>query len=321
MSFAKEAWQITIQNEVHLVGFAFLVYDHIITLDTEIRCLWNRRKFASAYSFFFIRYFGLASNIPAAAFQFLTLSPLGYVQEGLSFPQQHLTPSHVAASNGASATPTSSSSYNGWEVVLGLRMYALYNRSRRILWLVGVVSVLLMGFSVWTTQGQQGSLMTVLPGCHPRLAPSTAHRFALSWAVLYAFDTLIFGLTLYHGISMRRKLGSHSPMALHQIILRDGILYFGVLVLSNLANVLTLVGNDDSAAPQPILPGTFATLGNCISITMMSRMMLNLHAQADQGIMKVQSDSGFFAEVPSAIPLRAYPPSSAAYPYAMGSRV
>ncbi|KAJ7177068.1 hypothetical protein C8R46DRAFT_1346949 [Mycena filopes] len=290
MSFAKEAWQITIQNEVHLVGFAFLVYDHIITLDTEIRCLWNRRKFASAYSFFFIRYFGLASNIPAAAFQFLTLSPLGCQQWSVGYSYIILFMQWVIC------------------IVLGLRMYALYNRSRRILWLVGVVSVLLMGFSVWTTQGQQGSLMT---------APSTAHRFALSWAVLYAFDTLIFGLTLYHGIAMRRKLGSHSPMALHQIILRDGILYFGVLVISNLANVLTLVGNDDS----PILPGTFATLGNCISITMMSRMMLNLHAQADQGIMKVQSDSGWFAEVPTAIPLRAYPPSSAAYPYAMGSRV
>ncbi|KAJ7035990.1 hypothetical protein C8F04DRAFT_1096586 [Mycena alexandri] len=102
---------------------------------------------------------------------------------------------------------------------------------------------------------------------------------------------MILILTLYHAISMRRKLGQQSPMPLHQIILRDGILYFGVRVLSNLANVLTLVGNDGS----PILPGTFAPLGNCISITMVSRLMLNLHEKAAQGIMKVNSS---FSELP-----------------------
>ncbi|KAJ7025840.1 hypothetical protein C8F04DRAFT_127253 [Mycena alexandri] len=77
MSVTKEAWQITIENEVHLVGITLLVYDHLITLDTEIRCLWNRRKFASAYSFFLIRYLGLASNIPTALFRFAHFPCLG----------------------------------------------------------------------------------------------------------------------------------------------------------------------------------------------------------------------------------------------------
>ncbi|KAJ6533403.1 hypothetical protein DFH09DRAFT_1325710 [Mycena vulgaris] len=94
----SEAGQIIFQTCFHLAGIcghllpvssyssddsskAFLFWDHILTLDTEIHFLWKRCRFASAYSFFTIRYFAFASNIPGVAFLFFTIPTNSYTLE------------------------------------------------------------------------------------------------------------------------------------------------------------------------------------------------------------------------------------------------
>ncbi|KAJ7090992.1 hypothetical protein C8R44DRAFT_891689 [Mycena epipterygia] len=76
---ATQAREILVQDYLHVFGVSFLFWDHFLTLDIEVRYLWNRRKFASAYSFFIIRYFGFFSNIPGVTLLFTTLPFEGFV--------------------------------------------------------------------------------------------------------------------------------------------------------------------------------------------------------------------------------------------------
>ncbi|KAJ6562119.1 hypothetical protein B0H19DRAFT_1259722 [Mycena capillaripes] len=102
---------------------------------------------------------------------------------------------------------------------------------------------------------------------------------AASWGALFVFDVIIFGLTVSNGWLTRRRMGPEVTMPLHILIIRDGALYFAVMLLSNLANILTFITH------SPVLPGSLATFATCISATMMSRLMLNLHEKAEGGIL------------------------------------
>ncbi|KAG5734400.1 hypothetical protein E4T56_gene7159 [Termitomyces sp. T112] len=59
---------------------------------------------------------------------------------------------------------------------------------------------------------------------------------------------------------------------------KDGAIYFAVMAFANLANILTfyLCG--------PFMRGGLSTFASGISVTMISRLMLNLHENANAGI-------------------------------------
>ncbi|KAI6012069.1 hypothetical protein PISMIDRAFT_332445 [Pisolithus microcarpus 441] len=70
----------------------------------------------------------------------------------------------------------------------------------------------------------------------------------------------------------------HSKPDLVVLLLRDGAIYFGIVAIANLANIVSFY-----AAPE-LLKGGLSTFSICIAITMVSRLMLNLHKTADTGI-------------------------------------
>jgi len=57
------------------------------------------------------------------------------------------------------------------------------------------------------------------------------------WASVLVFDTLVFVLTLYRRLVVGRTL-EHGLFAL---MLRDGIIFYGVLLALYVSNVLTLL--------------------------------------------------------------------------------
>ncbi|KAK7457757.1 hypothetical protein VKT23_010096 [Stygiomarasmius scandens] len=59
---------------------------------------------------------------------------------------------------------------------------------------------------------------------------------------------------------------------------RDGAIYYGVMVLVNLANMITYYTMGSN------MKGGLSTFASSISVTMMSRLMLNLHKTADEGL-------------------------------------
>ncbi|KAJ7121619.1 hypothetical protein C8R44DRAFT_786561 [Mycena epipterygia] len=165
-------------------------------------------------------------------------------------------------------------------VVMIIRIYALYGRSARVLWsLIGIASCLI-AVTLWSLQqGQHGFPITILSGCHLGVVQSASYHLAASWECLFAFDTIIFTMTIYNAYMTRRRIGQLSSMPIYSLLIRDGAMYFAAVALANLANIITFLING------PLIPGSLATFATCMSVVMMARLMLNLHERTDYGVL------------------------------------
>ncbi|KAF5318709.1 hypothetical protein D9619_010635 [Psilocybe cf. subviscida] len=120
-------------------------------------------------------------------------------------------------------------------------------------------------------------------------------RIAGAWEALLVYDCIIFGLTIFKTWSARHHhviTGISIPLT--TLLLRDGAIYFAVLVFCNLLNILTFyvrivllfpgISLTPLAFTGPFLRGELAAFATCMSIVMICRLMLNLHRIVDSGI-------------------------------------
>ncbi|KAF7350273.1 hypothetical protein MVEN_01331300 [Mycena venus] len=258
------AQRIILLDYGHLIGLTILYFDHLISLgtnksiyssrfpknsfaDTEINLLWRRRKSLSAYWFYINRYFGFFSGISVSALPFLTLSSEACKHYSF-FRETVIVATQVIAG-----------------IIMVIRVYALYGRDWRILWsMLGIGGI---------------SFGRLLGGNYSLALDSIRLILIFCWLDkgLFIFDTVIFALTVYNAYRTRRSM-IPSPN-LYTLVVRDGAMYFGIMALSNLANIASYYFSG------PILPGSLATFASCVSITMISRMILNLHEHANIGIL------------------------------------
>ncbi|KAJ7459993.1 hypothetical protein B0H11DRAFT_2316078 [Mycena galericulata] len=273
---------IVTQNSCHLFAIAFLYWDHLITLDAEIRYLWRRPKSSGAFLFFGVRYGALLGNIPVTVFSFVNLSPPGFARS-LRFTLPQLIISRCLL-YGLMHEIFQVSIQVLVSAIMVQRMYALYSGDKRILWSLIATMTLLMVIILWLVQNEHSYFMVpVLSGCHPTMPRESSYHMAGAWGALFVFDTIIFALTIFNAYATRRKmgLGAHTDtgtcMPMHALIIRDGAMYFAAMALANLANITTFV----IAGSLPLIPGTLATFATCISATMASRLVLNIHKQVD----------------------------------------
>jgi len=257
------ARDIFAHNFLHLAAITFLFYDHLITSGNEIDYLWRRPKSASAYWFFFNRYFAFFGNITVTALEFTSL-PLQSCKQYNLFRQLMLVLNQVLVC-----------------ILLTLRIYALYSCSVRILtYMVGSGAVL-AGISCWALFGQKSAPAQQSSGCHIGLSRVTAIRLASAWEALFIYDSILFSLIVLKTWRTRKDFSmnaSRTAVPILYIIFRDGATYFAVMALANLTNILTFYLCD------PFMRGVLSTFASAISVTMMSRLMLNLHETAESGI-------------------------------------
>ncbi|KAJ3801772.1 hypothetical protein GGU11DRAFT_875083 [Lentinula aff. detonsa] len=126
---------------------------------------------------------------------------------------------------------------------------------------------------------------------------------AAAWEALFLYDSMLFLMTLHKAYKTRHELRQERlRIPLVVIILRDGMeysesiliviakasnlllflrvgsIYFGVMALANLVNISTFY------YPDPFLRGALCTFASSMSVTMMSRLMINLHKIAETGL-------------------------------------
>ncbi|KAJ7466805.1 hypothetical protein B0H11DRAFT_2047752 [Mycena galericulata] len=266
--------QLVADNYLHLLGITILYWDHTITLDAEINLVWSRAKSLSSWCFFVNRYFAFLSEIVAAASPLLSVSTdiclrFSLFTEVVLFCTQVIT-----------------------GVVMIIRVYAIFGRSRRILCFMIAAGLCAIGVGVWSVTGQQGSRSMVEGGCHYALMPSTSYRLAGSWEALFGFDTMIFALTIYYAYSAHRQRMPQTD--LHTVIVRDGIL----MALANLPNISTYYVRSLATFANWWEPqfldnfwAHFISVGCSMSVTMISRLILSLHEHADAGILTDSAES------------------------------
>ncbi|KAH9901071.1 hypothetical protein C8Q73DRAFT_786477 [Cubamyces lactineus] len=161
-------------------------------------------------------------------------------------------------------------------ILLVIRTYALYDRSRRILLLLIVTHLAgaFMCLAAIVTSLSPAKTKTPLPftftGCDLSLTNTQGIHLSLAWGAMLWFDTTIFLLTLIRALRMH----SHLPGGLLHIMFRDGTIYYGIMVASNVSNIITFMVTR-SGSP---LKGTNTTLTNVLSTTLTSRLILNLRS-------------------------------------------
>ncbi|KAF8139244.1 hypothetical protein K438DRAFT_1805207 [Mycena galopus ATCC 62051] len=258
---SAEQIQVQLNSNAYfdLVSFSILFYEYWITLDWEVSRYLGTRLSWPNILFFANRYGTLLGNIPVV---------MEYFWTGNS------TPTKIKICLGLE-------SYHQYFIIatqvlvagmLILRTYALYGHSKRVLALMITVTVGCVVVGIWTVlTGKAVDTSTNLPlyfGCDYPTSKAQGLSLAAAWGCVAVFDCMIFLLTLYKVFTRHRGIG------LATVLLRDGSLYFGVMLLSNLSNIATfLLGT-------PYTRGIATTFTNTISSVMITRLMLNLRDPA-----------------------------------------
>lgn len=171
--------------------------------------------------------------------------------------------------------------------LLTLRVYALYGCSLRLIrYLIGI-GVILIILPCWALSGEFiVPAETTASGCHVGVPNAIAFRLAGAWEALFVYDSLIFSLTIYKTWRVRQDYAvTGVEIPLITTILRDGTIYFSVMAICNFANILTFY------LCEPFLRGSLSTFANSMSVTLMSRLILNLHQTADAEFSTTQVTS------------------------------
>ncbi|KAJ7237567.1 hypothetical protein B0H12DRAFT_1327043 [Mycena haematopus] len=193
-----------VDGYLHLTGTVLLVYDHLLTFDSEVRYIWAPGKIRAVAWYFLVRYFALCAN--------LAMFPLAFGNFSTKWTVKDVSP--VLASPGCySATPT-----------------------------------------------------------HRQL------QIAGLWEAMFATDVVFLGLTLYRGRAQSRLLGEGLPPgSLWHVIVRDGVIYYFIICIANLTNIIIYYSIDDSNINAGLSSFTAA-----LSMTAACRLMLNLREVASK---------------------------------------
>lgn len=255
------------QNIGSMIALTILYYDYALTFSVEHRLFWSLRSFKQWGSvlFFFNRYFGIMSTIPFAIQVFVGV-------ESALFP---LCKHSVAYRQIAGVVI---------QVAVGLtfivRTYALYNRSRAVL--VGLIALGTGGTAVSAyilfglNDNDEDSLYhNGIVDCWKGPSRRQSRRLAVIWGCILIFDFVVFALTLVRSMQIRRR--SRRNVLTH-ILIRDGVMYFGVIDLAVLATVIVLLYGPDGKRKIP------ETVTNVLASVFASRLMINLRESRDKSV-------------------------------------
>ncbi|PPQ78264.1 hypothetical protein CVT25_011723 [Psilocybe cyanescens] len=218
----EELKSMNVNYYFSIIAFTLLVLEYCDTFVQEVERFWKVGSLSWASGFFYLnRYMVLFGHIPVlieyfwstsnphklqcfTRVCFLTIAPLRSCHQLQSYHQYFAVVVQIVVSS-----------------MLIMRMYALYERSRRVLALLIGVAVAAVAVGCWSILGGRKSKLPdiLVPiGCgaglthyHPSSFPSLIlHVFkglGAAWGGMLVFDALVFGMTLYKSLSIPRTRG------------------------------------------------------------------------------------------------------------------
>ncbi|KAG5729349.1 hypothetical protein E4T56_gene9901 [Termitomyces sp. T112] len=217
-----------------LVGLTWIVHDYLITLEDEIRYIWSQKPGFSKYMFLWIRYYSLALLIFDVT-QIHVFSIPGITSDTLCVAMDSIIRIVGAISL--------------WsiEIVMMLRVYALYNCSKR----VAIFNTLLFFGSIagflWVlihnAQRRRAviadSIHLPLPGC-PSIHSGVEW---LQWVPATVFEGVLFCFALFKTLkTTTTRLMKRTRVSLYSVLLRDNLFYFFGITVLLVFNNLMVVG-------------------------------------------------------------------------------
>ncbi|CAL1708384.1 unnamed protein product [Somion occarium] len=251
-----DSFELFMHNVLHVVGICILYYDYIITFANEVSYIWSNPRTHASWLFLLNRYFSILSDVAVVSANFADFMTVEACKNYYFFRQMMLVIAQVIVC-----------------IISFLRTYALYERSKRIMTFIVSVFLVLFSLACWSLIGQN-SEYSIRHGCQQAISKPTGIHLAVAWEALFAYDCMIFALTIYKTYQERTRSNVAMLNSLVELIWRDGAIYFAVMACANAANVLTFY------FLSPELKGLLSTFASSVSVTMMSRIMLNLHESA-----------------------------------------
>jgi len=240
-----------------LAPLTLLLYDHLLTFESEVDFVWRKPKRLSFFLFVALRYVSLLSNIGTVA---------------LRFGPVPLERCHEAALGNIALIILQSALVGN---ILTLRVYAMYSFSKTVLLFLIITGLATVFMGFWSITGETWVLATQVPGCDYPVSKASAIRMAGAWEAQFFFDLIVFVFTVVRSYNQPFKI----PGSILSYMVRDGALYFAVLSLINLGNILMYYLGD------PYMAASLSWFTSTLSVTMVSRLMLHLHQVADLGIL------------------------------------
>ncbi|KAI9064741.1 hypothetical protein FKP32DRAFT_1757200 [Trametes sanguinea] len=267
-----------------LASTVIILFDHIylkvITLDQEINLIWRSQFSLGKVLFLVNRYYALCvvlfNNYALFNNNNLTDSVSGFL--GI-LPYVHLTYPSVQFC-------LSWFKWQGWtgvitfviaELILQLRLYALYFRDKRILAVMATVCLGAAASSAYVMAHALSHISSVavkLPHtgstvCMPSGLPG--NFFAL-WIPMLVSESVLCGLALYRGFKsfMPGSNVFQNGKRIIEILVRDSLSYFVIIFATYLVNAILFVTRPDSEVEIPI---GFAV---ALSVVMSNRLCLNV---------------------------------------------
>ncbi|KAJ6524191.1 hypothetical protein B0H19DRAFT_1276636 [Mycena capillaripes] len=259
--------ELNVNTYLGLISLTILFYDFALTLSDEIRTYWGTHMTLASVLFYLNRYVSMVGNT------------VPIVMENLWTTGGDYDPHQVQACR-AVQTYHQCFSIIAQIFVAGLlimRTYALYERSRRVLiFTVGITltGLIIGAYILFSGKGNSDTVNAVYVNvvCASSLDIVQSRQFGFGWVGMLVFDVAIFALTTWKALVLfREQRGVHS---LFTILVRDGSIFFLVMMASNGSNILTFF------YAGPYTRGVATTFTNAISSVMISRLMLNLRLHA-----------------------------------------
>ncbi|KAL1665804.1 hypothetical protein GGF50DRAFT_100064 [Schizophyllum commune] len=234
---------------------AILIYDHILTFGSEVKYIWPTWRTFSSIVFLFNRYFAFVANVVITAMQDVPHDRFVCLL-ALSCSIYSTFHSTVIVINQI-----------GVCILLTMRVYALYSRSKKVLTFMLAIAAGLLGLASWAVSDQITWQAPLIPSCHRLATKGSMIRLAAAWEGLFAYDCTMLVLTVYQSYR-GRSLSRRVPEPLLRVIVRDGAFYFVVMGLCNLGNIMTF---------YEYLQGCLAGFSSCVSLSVLSHLIFHLH--------------------------------------------
>ncbi|KAJ7895521.1 hypothetical protein B0H14DRAFT_2680664 [Mycena olivaceomarginata] len=264
---------LRVHDVLFIISITFLYFDHLLTLGDEIRFLWKKPKTPSTYCFLVNRYLAFSGDIAVTFFVFNSV-PDRVCKHVNLFRQVLLVLNQTAIC-----------------ILLTVRIYALYGRKTKVwVYMLGAGAVL-MGVSLWAISGNGGIPVPDVVGCHIANSQYIGVDLAVPWEALFTYDVLIVVALFYKSLQTRNESRTRRSEPLLSLLVRDGAVYFVVMAAVNLGNILTFY------MAGPLLRGCLSTMASSLSVTMMSRLMLNLHSVENKGLFSTATYVKYSASV------------------------
>ncbi|KLO07430.1 hypothetical protein SCHPADRAFT_945302 [Schizopora paradoxa] len=194
-----------------------LIYDTLLTIDDEVEYIWKQKFSAVTFIFFMNRYYAIAVMVVTTLQEIL---PVFTAAKMIKFPL-------FAGSIPLTIFPN---------IIIGLRVYALYKRDRILGVILVAFNITLVGVGLWLYLEPSLQLI-LLPGsltlndsiplhtCHAITSPKLSSLQAASFQFLQtAYDSLALVMIVWR--TWKESMAIRSLTGLRSVIFQHGLIYY-----------------------------------------------------------------------------------------------